>query len=64
MAVFGSMVAVAVVMRMTTSIRLGISLLSRMVCFAVPMMLAIGRLTVRLRFVLSMLNAVTIPTVL
>jgi hypothetical protein len=28
------------------------------------MMLAIGRLTVRLRFVLSMLNAVTIPTVL
>jgi hypothetical protein len=58
------MVGVPVGMRMTTIIRPVISLLGMMVCFAVPMMLAIGRLTVRLRFVLSMLNAVTIPTVL
>jgi hypothetical protein len=64
MAVFGSMVGVPVVMRMTTIIRLVISLLSMMVCFAVPMLLTIERLTVPLRFVLPMLHAVTIPTIL
>jgi hypothetical protein len=58
------MVGVRVGMRMTTIIRLVISLLSMMVCFAVPMLLTIERLTVRLRFVLPVLHAVAIPTVL
>jgi hypothetical protein len=35
-----------------------------MVCFAVPMLLTIKRLTVPLRFVLPMLHAVTIRTLL
>jgi hypothetical protein len=54
---------VPVVMRMTTIMRLVISFLSMMVGFAVPM-LTIERLTVPLRFVLPMLHAVTIPTLL
>jgi hypothetical protein len=64
MAAFGSMVGVPVVMRVTTIIRVVISLRSRMVCFAVPMLLTIERLTVPLRFVLPLLHAVTIPTLL
>jgi hypothetical protein len=51
-------------MRMTTIIRLVISLLSMMVCFAVPMLLTIERLTVPLRCLLPMLHAVTIPRLL
>jgi hypothetical protein len=64
MAVFGSMAGVPVGMRMTTLIRLVISLLSMMVCFAVPMLRMIERLTVLLRFVLPMLHVVTIPMLL
>jgi hypothetical protein len=64
MAVLGSMVGVPVVMRMTTIIRLFVSLLSMIVCFAVPMLLVIGHLTVPLRFVLPMLHAVMIITLL
>jgi hypothetical protein len=64
MAAFGSMAVVRVVMRMTTLIRLVISLLSMMVCFAVPMLRMIERLTVLLRFVLPMLHVVTIPMLL
>jgi hypothetical protein len=55
---------VPVVVRMTTIIRVVIFLLGGMVCFAVPMLLTIERLTVPLRRVLSMLHAVTIPTLL
>ena len=58
------MVGVPVVMRMTTIIRVVISLLSMMVCFAVRMLLTIERLTVPLRCLLPMLHAVTIPTLL
>jgi hypothetical protein len=64
MAVFGSMVGVPVVMRMTKIIRLVISLLGMLVCFAVPLLLTVERPTVPLRFVLPMLHAVTIPTLL
>ena len=64
MAVFGSMAGVPVVLRMTTIIRLFISLLSMMVYFAVPKLPTIERLTVSLRFVLPLLHAVTIPTLL
>jgi hypothetical protein len=62
MAIFGSMVGVPVVMRMT--IRVVISLLSTMVCFAVSMLITIEPLTALLRFVLSVLHAMTIPTLL
>jgi hypothetical protein len=58
----GSMVGVPVVMRITSIIRVVISLL--MICFAVPMLLTIERLTGPLRFVLTMFHAVTIPTLL
>jgi hypothetical protein len=55
---------VPVVMRMTTIIRVVISLLGMMVCFAVRMLLTIECLTVPLRCLLPMLHAVTIPTLL
>jgi hypothetical protein len=63
MAVFGSWAGVPVLMRVTTGIRVVISLIS-MVCFALPMLLTSDRLTVALRFALPMLHAVAIPTLL
>jgi hypothetical protein len=64
MVVLGSRASVPVVLRMTTIIGLPVSLLRMIVCFAVPKLLTIKRLTVTLRFVLPLLHAVTIPTLL
>jgi hypothetical protein len=49
---------------MQLPVRAPMAVLGSMVCFAVPMLLTIGRLTVPLRFVFPMLHAVTVPSLL